>query len=300
MAVVDLRSQPIVQTPYGRWQPLNGALGIDAVGVNAVVMEPGEEADITHDESESGHQEIYVVVAGRLAFTLGDEELVLEPGQVVAAPDPSVSAATARSSRRRASSASAWPRSPIRIPSGRGSRRPERPELMGDHDELERAYRLATAFLNGLAERHVGPDGDADRTARRTRRAIAGDRGGGGRRHRGARVRRRSRPLGVCRPALLRVRHRRHPARRARRRLADLGLGPEREPLRDLTGGSRRRGGGGRLASRPARPPARERHRLRHRRDDGQPGLPRRRAPRRAHAPRPGPRTATVSPAARP
>ena len=22
MAVVDLRSQPIVQTPYGRWQPL--------------------------------------------------------------------------------------------------------------------------------------------------------------------------------------------------------------------------------------------------------------------------------------
>ena len=54
-------------------------------------MEPGEEADITHDESESGHQEIYVVVAGRLAFTLGDEELVLEPGQVVAAPDPSVS-----------------------------------------------------------------------------------------------------------------------------------------------------------------------------------------------------------------
>ena len=80
MAVVDLRSQPIVQTPYGRWQPLNGALGIDAVGVNAVVMEPGEEADITHDESESGHQEIYVVVAGRLAFTLGDEEVVLEPG----------------------------------------------------------------------------------------------------------------------------------------------------------------------------------------------------------------------------
>ena len=80
MAVVDLRSQPTVQTPYGRWQPLNGALGVDAVGVNAVVMEPGEEADIAHDESESGHQEVYVVVAGRLAFTLGDEEVVLEPG----------------------------------------------------------------------------------------------------------------------------------------------------------------------------------------------------------------------------
>ena len=90
MAVVDLRSQPIVQTPYGRWQPLNGALGIDAVGVNAGVIEPGEELDRAHDESESGHQEIYVVVAGRLAFTLGDEEIIAEPGQVIAAPDPSV------------------------------------------------------------------------------------------------------------------------------------------------------------------------------------------------------------------
>ena len=87
MAIIDLRSQPIVQTPYGRWQPLNGALGIEAVGVNAVVMEPGEQADITHDESDSGHQEIYVVVAGRLAFTLGDEEIIAEPGQVIAAPD---------------------------------------------------------------------------------------------------------------------------------------------------------------------------------------------------------------------
>ena len=32
---------------------------------------------------------------------------------------------------------------------------------MGDHDELERAYRLATAFLDGLDERHVGPATDA-------------------------------------------------------------------------------------------------------------------------------------------
>ncbi len=41
---------------------------------------------------------------------------------------------------------------------------------MGDHDELERAYRLATDFLDGLAERHVGPEADA--TALRA--ALAG------------------------------------------------------------------------------------------------------------------------------
>ena len=74
MAVVDLRSQPIVQTPYGRWQPLNAALGIEAVGVNAVVMEPGEEADITHDESESGQEEVFVVLQGEGTIVADDTE----------------------------------------------------------------------------------------------------------------------------------------------------------------------------------------------------------------------------------
>jgi len=90
MSVVDLRAQPIVPTPYGRWQPLNGALGVTAVGVNAIVMEPGEDFDIEHDESDSGHQEVYVVVAGRAAFRIGDEELEAGPGQVVSVADPAV------------------------------------------------------------------------------------------------------------------------------------------------------------------------------------------------------------------
>jgi len=88
VAVVDLRSQPLVPTPYGRWQPLNGALGVRAVGVNAIVMDPGEDFDIEHDESSSGHQEVYVVVTGRAAFRIGDEEVEGGPGTVVSAPDP--------------------------------------------------------------------------------------------------------------------------------------------------------------------------------------------------------------------
>ena len=90
MPAVDLRAQPIVPTPYGRWQPLNGPLGVTAVGVNAVVMEPGEELDIEHDETASGHQEIYVVVTGRAAFRLGDEEVEAAPGQVVSVVDPAL------------------------------------------------------------------------------------------------------------------------------------------------------------------------------------------------------------------
>ena len=82
--------------------------------------------------------------------------------------------------------------------------------------------------------------------------------------------RRPTRPGGLGRPALLRVRHRWQPAGGARRRLADLGLGPERRPLRHLAGGRRGRGGRGRLAGRAARPARRDERRLRDRGHDGQ------------------------------
>ena len=71
-----------------RWQPLNERLGIRAFGINAVQVEPGGDADIEHDETHSGHQEVYVVVSGRAAFRLGDEEVEAGPGDVVAVPDP--------------------------------------------------------------------------------------------------------------------------------------------------------------------------------------------------------------------
>ncbi|HET6847570.1 MAG TPA: hypothetical protein VFH74_01855 [Gaiellales bacterium] len=88
MPAADLTTIPAKATPYGRWQQLNSPLGLDAFGVNAVVCEPGEDIGISHDESETGHQEIYVVVSGRAAFTIGDERIEAGPGTVVAAPDP--------------------------------------------------------------------------------------------------------------------------------------------------------------------------------------------------------------------
>jgi uncharacterized cupin superfamily protein len=89
MPAVDLTSYPIKSTPYGRWQQLNGALGLEAFGLNAIVCDPGEDFDISHDEGDTGHQEAYVVVSGRAAFTIGEERIEAGPGTVVAAPDPS-------------------------------------------------------------------------------------------------------------------------------------------------------------------------------------------------------------------
>jgi mannose-6-phosphate isomerase-like protein (cupin superfamily) len=86
--LLSLSDVPATVTSAGRWQALNGPLGVTTFGVNAVVMDPGEEADIEHDETESGHQEVYVVVAGRAAFTLGGDEIEAGPGDVVAVTDP--------------------------------------------------------------------------------------------------------------------------------------------------------------------------------------------------------------------
>jgi mannose-6-phosphate isomerase-like protein (cupin superfamily) len=90
MSHIRLSDVPEVAIDAGRWQPLNQRLGITAFGVNGVVMDPGDDADIEHDESDGGHQEVYVVVAGRAAFRVGDEEFEAIPGDVVAVPDPAV------------------------------------------------------------------------------------------------------------------------------------------------------------------------------------------------------------------
>ena len=88
MPSIDLAQEPVMPTPYGRWQPLNQALGVTGFGLNAMVCDPGEQFDIEHDESDSGQQEAYVVVAGRAEFRVGGEVIEAGPGVVVAAPDP--------------------------------------------------------------------------------------------------------------------------------------------------------------------------------------------------------------------
>ena len=83
---VNLAEVPETAISSGRWQPLNERLGITHFGISAVVMDPGEEADIEHDEANAGHQEAYVVVTGRAGFRLGDEEVEAGPGDIVVVP----------------------------------------------------------------------------------------------------------------------------------------------------------------------------------------------------------------------
>jgi uncharacterized cupin superfamily protein len=86
--VVDLADVPEIRISAGRWQPLNERLGVTYFGINGTVLDPGEDPDIDHDEAEGGEQEVYIVVAGRARFRLGDQHVEAGPGTVVAVPDP--------------------------------------------------------------------------------------------------------------------------------------------------------------------------------------------------------------------
>jgi quercetin dioxygenase-like cupin family protein len=72
-----------LEQPDG-WSPIRLRLGVQAFGINAwTAHEPGAAVIAEHDERPSGHEELYVVVAGRATFTVGGEEIEAPPGTIV-------------------------------------------------------------------------------------------------------------------------------------------------------------------------------------------------------------------------
>src|SRR3954454_7337409 len=65
------------------WRPIARKLGIRAFGINAyTAASPGDWVVEEHVE-KSGHEEIYIVLAGRATFTVGGEELDAPAGTIV-------------------------------------------------------------------------------------------------------------------------------------------------------------------------------------------------------------------------
>jgi uncharacterized cupin superfamily protein len=88
--IVNLSETSTVATEYGRWQALNGPLGLTGFGVNAFTADVGERVDNGHDETESGQEELYVVLAGSAVVTVDGVEHVATPGTLISAPDPAI------------------------------------------------------------------------------------------------------------------------------------------------------------------------------------------------------------------
>ena len=73
------------------WRPVRRTLDIGAFGINAYIgPNPGDDVVEEHTESALRHEEVYVVLAGRATFTLGDETLDAPAGTIVFIRDPGV------------------------------------------------------------------------------------------------------------------------------------------------------------------------------------------------------------------
>ena len=73
------------------WKPLRHHLGVGAFGVNAWTA-AGEGGIVIerHDETDDGHEELYVVVRGSARFTVAGDEIDAPAGTLVFLPDPAV------------------------------------------------------------------------------------------------------------------------------------------------------------------------------------------------------------------
>jgi mannose-6-phosphate isomerase-like protein (cupin superfamily) len=73
------------------WTPVRRHFGIQAFGVNAyTAAEVGQEVVERHTEEVRGHEELYVVISGRAAFTLDGEEADAPMGTALFIKEPSV------------------------------------------------------------------------------------------------------------------------------------------------------------------------------------------------------------------
>jgi len=72
------------------WRPIRRHFGIKAFGVNAYTSRAGDMIVEEHTEGQLGHEEIYLVLRGRVKFTIDGNDHELGQGQLVFVRDPSL------------------------------------------------------------------------------------------------------------------------------------------------------------------------------------------------------------------
>jgi hypothetical protein len=71
------------------WKPLRHSLGVLAFGVNAwAAARAGDVVIEDHDEADSDHEELYVVLRGGARFTIATEAVPAPAGTCLFVPDP--------------------------------------------------------------------------------------------------------------------------------------------------------------------------------------------------------------------
>jgi hypothetical protein len=71
------------------WSPIRKRFGVESFGINAWTVHDVDGRIIPeHDEVPSGHEELYVVIAGHARFTVDGEEIDVPRGSVLYVRDP--------------------------------------------------------------------------------------------------------------------------------------------------------------------------------------------------------------------
>lgn len=88
-ALSDIEPVPVPETL--QWTPVRRHFGIQAFGVNAyTAAEAGQEVVERHTEEVRGHEELYIVIAGRASFTVDGEEVDAPAGTAIFVREPTV------------------------------------------------------------------------------------------------------------------------------------------------------------------------------------------------------------------
>lgn len=85
---------PDVENFRGVFFKVRRALGTTAFGLNELRMPPGFTG-VEHDEAETGHEEVYIVLEGTGTFTVDGEDVEVREGDYLRVPPEATRGVTA-------------------------------------------------------------------------------------------------------------------------------------------------------------------------------------------------------------
>ena len=77
-----------IESFRGVFMKMRRALGTTAFGLNELRLPPGAEG-VEHDETTTGHEEVYVVLSGGGTFTIDGEDVSVTEGDYLRVDPPS-------------------------------------------------------------------------------------------------------------------------------------------------------------------------------------------------------------------